>query len=131
MTRFIILPLLCIAVGCATTRDHDRRTMVDENLQHELAGKVAGTPVSCLSTIDAREGQTFDTAMVYRAGRRISYVNTLNDCPSLGRNDIPVIEVRGAQICRGDIVRFVDRSSGAQFGACSFGDFVPYRTVAR
>ncbi len=125
------LPLLVLATGCATTRDHRRTTVVDTELQRALAGKVAGTPVSCLSSFDTREGQTFDTAMLYRSGRNISYVNTLNDCPSLRSHDIPVVEVHGSQLCRGDIVRFVDRTSGAQFGACSFGDFVPYKTAGR
>jgi hypothetical protein len=33
----------------------------------------------------------------------------------------------GPQLCRGDLATVVDNSSGMSVGACSLGDFIPYK----
>ena len=127
MTKLLWLTLPLLATACATTRE-DRTAAPDPKLEKALAGKVAGTPQTCLSLIDARDSQTFDNGTIlYRAGRNVTYRNDLNGCSQLTWNAYPVFDVRGSQICRGDIVRIVDRSGSGVMGACSVGDFVPYR----
>ena len=42
------------------------------------------------------------------------------------RDDILVTRSFTGQLCRGDIVRTVDRFNGFPSGACTFGEFIPY-----
>ncbi len=128
MNKWLLLSLPIMLTSCATTRDRER-TAVDTKLEKALAGKVAGKPQTCLSVINARDSQTFDNGTIlYKAGRNLSYRNDLNGCSQLSWNAYPVFDIRGSQICRGDIVRIVDRGGAGVMGACSVGDFVPYRT---
>ena len=122
-----IAPLALAATGCATMREEPPHANVA--LEKALAGKVAGTPRDCLSLIDTRDSQTYDGTIVYRINRNLSYVNDLNGCTSLGWSSIPVFDIHGSQICRGDIVRIVDRDGGGPRGSCSVGQFVPYTSA--
>lgn len=125
MRRLLPFTLALIATGCATTGTTPERRD-SAALTKALAGRVAGKPVDCLSTIDTRESSTYDNTIVYRASGRVIYRQDLNDCPSLTWSSIPVFEIRGAQLCRGEIVRIVDRSGTGQRGSCTVGQFVPY-----
>ena len=127
MTKLLWLTLPLLATACATTRD-EQKASVDAKLETALAGKVAGKAQTCLSLIDARDSQTFDNGTIlYRAGRNITYRNDMNGCSQLSWNSYPVFDIRGSQICRGDIVQIVDRSGTGVRGACSVGEFIPYR----
>lgn len=120
------LATAALLTGCATTGTV-AEIQEDPKVTKALAGKVAGEPRDCLSLVDARSSSTYRGTILYRVNRKLIYRNDMNGC-LIGNDDrIPVIEVRGSQICRGDIVRFADRTTGAQWGACSFGSFVPYR----
>ena len=97
----------------------------------ELNGKVAGTPVNCISDFNATNTiRVSDNILLYRVSGRLVYQNTLRSaCSGLARdNDIIVSEQFGSQKCKGDIIRLVDRTSGITGGACSLGEFVPYRS---
>jgi hypothetical protein len=48
-------------------------------------------------------------------------------CRGAGDNYIIVNEVFGNSLCRGDISRLIDRTSGFFAGSCSMGNFIPYR----
>lgn len=124
----IALGSAALIAGCATTGQM-AEAKEDPALTKALAGKAAGPPKTCLSLIDARQSDTYDGTILYRVSRNLTYRNDLNGCGNLGYDRIPVVQVYGSQICRGDIVRMVDRTTGSEWGACSFGDFVPYRTV--
>ena len=102
-----------------------------EVLDKQLAGKVAGEPLNCLSN-SARSFQTIrvsDDILLYRASGKLVYRNTLRgSCPGLGRdNDIMVVRSFGTGTCKGDFFHLVDRSSGMRGPTCVFGEFVPYR----
>jgi hypothetical protein len=99
-------------------------------LAKQLAGKVAGEPVNCISDIQATNIiRVSDDILLYRVSGRLVYENRLRySCPGLARDDdIIVSEQFGGQKCRGDLIRLVDRSSGIQGPSCSLGEFVPYR----
>jgi hypothetical protein len=102
-------------------------------LAKELKGKVAGEPQNCISTL-GRENmiRISDDMLLYRQSGRLVYQNKLRSpCPGLARDsDVLVTESFGGQLCRGDIVRLVDRTSGMPGPVCSLGEFVPYRTKA-
>ncbi len=101
-------------------------------LDKELKGKVAGKPLNCLSTSDTSNViRISDDMLLYRQSGRLVYQNKLRyACPGLERgDDILVTEVFGGSLCKGDLIRLVDRTSGIQGPVCSLGEFVPYRTV--
>ncbi len=100
-------------------------------LDKQLAGKVAGEPVTCLNA-NSRSYQTIrvsDDILLYRASGKLVYRNTLSgSCPGLARdNDIMVVQSHGTGTCRGDFFHLVDRASGIRGPTCVFGEFVPYR----
>ncbi len=101
-------------------------------LAKELGGKVPGKPQNCISTFgDSNLVKISDDILLYRASGRLVYQNKLRStCPGLARDDdILVTETFGGQLCRGDIVRLVDRTSGIPGPVCSLGEFTPYRTA--
>jgi hypothetical protein len=98
-------------------------------LERELKGKVAGEPRNCISTLgNDNLIRISDDMLLYRQSGRLVYQNKLRSpCRGLARdNDVIVTETFGGQICRGDIVRLVDRTSGIPGPVCSLGEFVPY-----
>lgn len=121
----LLLPMLAFAAACAgsaTQRDDSA------DLANELVGKVAEKPRSCIALDDARGSKVYNDAIVYRVSRRLTYVNDAKGCNSFDSDPIFVNEVRGSQLCRGDVVRLVSRTGGIQGPFCVLGDFTPYRT---
>ncbi len=101
-----------------------------ERLTKELAGKVAGKPVNCISDYNSTNLiKISDDILLYRVSGNLVYENRLrSSCPGLARdNDIIVSEQFGGQKCRGDLIKLVDRTSGIPGPVCSLGEFVPYR----
>ncbi|MFD1767848.1 DUF6491 family protein [Sphingorhabdus buctiana] len=99
-------------------------------LEKELKGKVAGEPRSCISnTRNVNAIRISDDTLLYRESGRTVYVNKLrSSCPGLTRgDDIMVVETYSGQLCSGDLIRLVDRTSGIPGPVCSLGDFTPYK----
>ena len=102
-------------------------------LDRHLGGKVAGEPVSCITSTGSDETiRVADNILLYRVSGRLVYKNELrSSCPGMARDtDIIVSQTTGSGPCRGDIIHLVDRTSGIRGPSCSLGDFVPYRTPA-
>lgn len=100
-------------------------------LEKNLEGKQAGDPVNCISNSGSPQLiKVSDDILLYRVSSRLVYRNDLQpSCPGLARDtDIMVTKVFGGQLCRGDIIRLVDRSSGIGGGGCAYGKFTPYRS---
>lgn len=99
-------------------------------LERELAGRVAGEPVSCINLRQIRSSRIIDrTAIIYDAGSTI-YVNR----PRAGREsldhwDTLVTTPFGSQLCRVDVVRLYDSAARMETGVLFLGDFVPYRKI--
>jgi hypothetical protein len=120
-----LLPAMALVTSCAgmaTQRDDSA------DLAQETAGKVAEKPRTCISLDDARSTKIYNDALVYRSSRRLVFVNESKGCRSFDSDPIFVNEVRGSQLCRGDVVRLVSRGSGIPGPFCILGDFTPYRT---
>ena len=94
-------------------------------LDRHLGGKVAGEPVSCITSSGTDQMvRVADNILLYRVSGRLVYKNELtSSCPGMARTT-------GSGPCRGDIIHLVDRTSGMRGPSCSLGDFVPYRTPA-
>ena len=102
-------------------------------LQKVLQGRVAGTPVSCLSLQTLGSSQNIDgTAIVYRTSGSRFYVNrSRGDASSIDSDDILLTRTVGSQLCRGDVVDLLDRYSRTPKGFVILGDFVPYDRAPR
>ena len=105
------------------------RLTPQQQLDKMLEGRVAGRPVSCLSTFGSPELRVLDkTALVYGRGKVI-YVNVPRNPDVLDDDAILVTRQTGSQLCRLDIVNMVDRTGGFYRGFVSLTDFVPFRKV--
>jgi len=123
------LALLLSVSACAAPRAMGDEPP-DPKLLAALAGRqVAGPPRDCLPLLSARDQTTYRGALTFRDGRTL-YRNDMQGCYGLDDNVTIVQNIYGSQICRGDIVRLVDRNaSGFIRGSCSYGPFVPYRRI--
>jgi hypothetical protein len=103
----------------------------EAQLARMLEGRTAGRPVACIPAQVSERLKIIDrTAVVYDGGRTI-YVAKPRDPRTLDTNDILVINRFGSQLCKTDVVRTVDRSSGFMTGVVFLGDFVPYTSKRR
>jgi hypothetical protein len=129
--RLAIVAATLALAGCTASAEMQasRAAEAKADLDEALAGRVAGRPQSCLplSPGSINGPQIIDqTTILYRDGKRV-WRNTLaSDCPSLGQDDILVVEMNGSQVCRNDLFRPVDRGSRIPGAYCRFGDFTPY-----
>lgn len=117
------------AYGDADTAPAPIRDKEAKILAKELKGKVAGEPRNCINSRGVDAIRISDDILLYRESGRLVYQNKLRGpCPGLTRgDDILVTESFSGQLCRGDLIRLVDRTSGIQGPVCSLGEFVPYR----
>lgn len=125
---FIILAGLGLA-ACAAQPPATRSAQAQAKFQQLTAGKMAGAPISCLPTYRAGDMVTIDdSTVVFKQGRTV-YVNHMNGgCSGLGSGFYALVtRSSGSGLCRGDIATVTDPSSGFMVGACSVGDFIPYK----
>lgn len=89
----------------------------------------AGEPVSCINRADQKRLTVIgDKYLVYKRSSdpETIYVNEpYGGCRSAEHNTL-VTRKSTAQLCRGEIARIKDMTSGMVVGSCSFSDFVPY-----
>ena len=103
----------------------------DAELDKLLAGRVMGQPVDCLSLPNVTGNTIVEgRAIVYRIGTRL-YVNVPPDgARQLRRDDIIVTRTFSTNLCRGDVIRLLDRTASIPHGFISLGQFVPYTKAA-
>jgi hypothetical protein len=126
--------ILCVALTACTAGPPSAYAVKQQaneakRLDDVLAGFTAGKPKSCLSVRDVSGPESFgENTLIFRAGRNLIYRNeTRGSCGRIGHGDALITQVWGSQFCKGDIARSADLTAGYQTGACSLGDFVPYR----
>jgi len=123
---FLACAALSIAIPASAHAGETAAQKGEAELAKMLEGRVAGKPQSCISAILSNSLRIIDeTAMVYEAGKTI-YVARPENPRSLDTDDVLVIDRMGGQLCKQDIIRTVDRSSGFMTGVVFLGDFVPY-----
>ena len=131
MRAFVLTLVAAAALLTGPALEAKPRLSPQQQLDKLLDGRVAGTPVHCISNYDTRNMQVLDkTAIVYGWGNTI-WVNTPRNAADLDSDDIMVTRISGSQFCNLDIVNTVDRSGGFTTGFISLGDFVPYRRVTK
>lgn len=125
-----LLLTACAATPAQVAREQADDARIAAKLDRKLAGYVPGEPTSCIQPRDANV-DIFGDTLVYDTGSRLYRTQTTGGCFGLRRDDIIVTRSFNGQLCRGDIVRTVDRAAGFPSGSCSFGDFVPYTRPRR
>lgn len=133
MMRGISLLLLgAFLVSCTTAPPPPSGTAERENrLQQLVAGKLAGTPQSCIPTITSHTNDMVvvdDQTLVFKAGGGRVYVNHLSPgCDHIGLgNSLITKQSSASSLCRGDIAQLQNLTAGTAVGSCVLGDFVPY-----
>jgi hypothetical protein len=121
------------AATCASSAISEPRTPKSEAaLAKALAGKVAGAPVHCLPP-QRTNGMTIidDNTILFTRSSSLVYRNDPpGGCSPLSQGRFALVtKTPGSGLCRGDIAQVVDTVSGFPAGACTLGDFVPYRSV--
>jgi hypothetical protein len=120
----VLVPLS--AAPASNARREATRLANDAKITKALANLTPGAPVPCISLATPMSSSLYGGTILYRNSGRLTYRNdTRGICGS--RDDILVTRSWGSQLCRGDVVRTVDRLSGFHTGSCVLGDFVPYR----
>lgn len=120
-----LLPLL----GACAADGGVRNPAAETRLTQALAGKVAGAPQRCLARALSDGVRVVDAnTILYPAGRDVIYRNNPEGgCPGLDPSRTIAVEQASSEMCRGDVVRVVDRTGGGVVSSCTLSDFVPYR----
>ena len=110
--------------GAETLSERDQRRMTAL-----LDGKTPGDPQPCINTRPNTQSSIIGNQMIlYRVGSTV-YRNDLDGvCPTLRSTSTIVSQRYGSsQLCSGELVQVRDPLSGAGFGSCALGEFIPYR----
>ena len=121
-----------LALGsCATAPEPEQPSpRAQQELAKLLAGKSAGSPISCLPSYNANDMQIIDGRNVaFRMGGRTVYMMQLSSgCHLLGAGGYALLtkQFGGMGMCSGDIARVVDTSSRMTVGSCGIERIIPY-----
>ena len=100
------------------------------SLAQETAGRAAGSPQSCVSTIpSAQSVRIIDSqTLAYGWGRTV-YINHLSaPCPGLQPLSTVIVQAgSGGMFCRGDRVRGREMGAIISGPVCILNEWVPYR----
>jgi hypothetical protein len=130
--RSICLLLIAAALGSCSTvpQPATRSPGAQRDFEAAIAGKVPGTPISCLPSYNASDMSVIDgRAVSFRAGGATTYIMHLSEgCSELGRGNTALLtrQFGSGRLCRGDIAQVIDTSSHMIVGSCVIGDIVPY-----
>lgn len=105
-----------------------RSAQAQAEFQNLTAGKVAGQPISCLPSYRSGNMVTIDNSTIaFKNGRTVYVNNLIGECSNLGSGFYTLVtRSNGNGLCRGDIARVADVSTGMVVGSCAVGDFTPY-----
>lgn len=127
--------MLAALAACTTSAERSAsEAAADARDQARLAQRLArytpGEPQQCIRPFRANSS-IYGNTILYDDGGTLYRTETSGGCFGLKRDDIIVTRSINSQLCRGDLVRTVDRTSGFPSGACAFGEFVPYKRTRR
>ena len=123
--RSLMLIAAALVAGSSCSRPVTPQGSV---LAQQLAGRVAGTPQACGSSLPNQNLRIIDqSTLAYGDGRTI-YVNHLPGvCSGLEPLNTLIIDAQSGHYCRGDRVRPLEVGSIIPAAPCNLGDWVPYR----
>ena len=140
MKRVAVLTLAVVATGCMSYADpygpeepSFRTERAEMRLARELSDKRPGPPQPCITRFEADRMNTVgDRTIVFRASSNLVYLNEpVGGCPMEGSSRRLQRRSIGANLCRGEQLHVIDNQTGAYFGTCILGDFIPYSSRYR
>ena len=131
MKASVPILIAALAGGCAVQEPAASSEAARSRLAEALAGRSAGEPVACVSQVGLRNYRAIgEGALLFDGPGGVVYVNRpAGGCPGLEFGRTIRTRTPSSQLCSGDIVTAFDPVSGAEFGGCGLGEFVPYRRV--
>jgi hypothetical protein len=121
------LGLICVVAlaGCAATTEES----AEESSATSVPGEAIGKAVPCLNTrlIESVDSPNENVAIIKLRGGKLYRSELPGGCPALKREAFSHRTTQGTQICSGEIITLFDPVSGASYGSCTFGPFVPIR----
>ena len=130
MRIFMLATGVVALCACATASEPAQRSAsAQRQYDNLLAGKVAGKAEKCLPTYRSNDMTIIDdNTILFRDGRTVYVNHPLGGCNNLNQSGRALVTRNfGPQLCRGDLATVIDNVSGMSVGACSLGDFIPYR----
>lgn len=113
----------------AQDRAAERAAEYEAAFDELVEGREAGEPQSCITTFRSHRLRVVENVgITYERGDTLWVARVANP-HRLSVWDVPVFERYGSQLCRHDVRRTVDRSTGMYSGAIFLSDFVPYTEV--
>tara|TARA_B100001057_G_scaffold465889_1_gene522459 strand:- start:520 stop:930 length:411 start_codon:yes stop_codon:yes gene_type:complete len=104
----------------------DREERAEQAFAELVEGRTAGEPQSCINLFNSNRLRVEENVgLVYERGDTL-WVARAQNPQNLDRWDVPVIERYGSRLCRTDVMRTIDRTSGMFSGVLFLDDFVPY-----
>ncbi|MFB0612188.1 hypothetical protein [Aurantiacibacter poecillastricola] len=104
----------------------DREERAELAFAELVEGRTAGEPQPCITAFQSSDIRVEENVgLVYERGDTI-WVARANNPRSLDNWDVPIIERFGSRLCRYDVTRTIDRSTGMFSGVLFLDDFVPY-----
>jgi hypothetical protein len=104
----------------------------DDPVGKELAGRVAGKPVTCITASTTSGPIILDNrTIMYRegAGRRIWINRPRGQCAGLRQPATLIVQLFGSNVCRNDRFQVLEWGSSIPSAPCFFDDFTPYDRV--
>lgn len=134
MRTLLLVSMIVLSASSATTdareaRAADRDAAFAADLAKTVKGLEPGEPVACITSRSANRSRYLgDRAVAYIASRNLVFVNTpRGGCFGLGKGRGLVTRSTTGQLCAGDFAEVRDFYTGIGYGACTLGEFVPYR----
>ena len=136
MKQIVAIAALGLLAGTAAFASHgesrrDAGMDTETKLAKALRGyEQAGPAMSCVSQRSLGGNKSVGDAILFHGTTGRLYVNRpAGGCPSMNLGRSLVTRTTSSQLCRGDIATVVDPVSGATYGGCGLGDFVPYKRL--
>ncbi len=110
---------------------HYAHMNTDAKLDKALRGfEQSGPAQSCVNHRDLGGNKSVGDAILFSGKGGRVYVNRpAGGCANINLGRALVTRTTSTQLCRGDIASVVDPVSGANYGGCGLGEFVPYKRV--
>jgi hypothetical protein len=125
------LMLFSAAVATLATANCTRPAAPRDNVSftHELSGRVAGAPTSCINAHQTTNLRVIDSQTLAYDDGPILWVTHLGaSCPGIATLSTVIVEPQlGGQYCKGDHIRGLEQGAIIPGPTCFIGDWVPYR----
>lgn len=127
--KTLALVFVPFVAACGLSGAEPPRTeRAQTRLTRALDGLVAGPPQRCIPSFRGVDQEIVDRGTIlFKNGRDLVFRNDPEGgCQGLDSSRTLLVSSFGSDYCRGDLVRVLDRTTGAAVGSCSFSDFIPY-----